>query len=50
MQTTNIALNTIAVTLISLGATTIGHELLTGAIEIILGVLVFAIYEFTPAK
>ncbi len=47
---TNTSLSVIATGLIALGVTSIGADLKVGAIEILLGVVVYAIYEFTPTK
>lgn len=49
-QTTNIGLLTIGIGLVSLGANSIALVLAQGSIEIILGILVLAFYEFTPTK
>ncbi len=49
-STTNIALLSSAAALISLGVTIISTVLLTGSVEIILGIVLFAVYELTPTK
>ena len=47
---TNTSLTVIATGLIALGVNTIASDLLSGVIEIVLGVAIYAIYEFTPSK
>ena len=47
---TNTSLNVIGAGLIALGVTTISHDLWAGVIEIVLGVVVYAVYELTPTK
>ena len=49
-NTANVALNVVATGLIALGATSISTNLLAGVIEVVLGIGVYAIYEFTPSK
>lgn len=44
----NVAFLTVATSLVSLGATTISVDLIAGAIEIVLGIACFAIYEKFP--
>ena len=46
--TKNTLLLTIGTGLIALGATSIATNLLEGAIEIILGIAVYIVYEVTP--
>lgn len=47
--TLNVGLQVVATGLISLGATSISTNLVAGAIEIVLGIAVYFIYEKTPA-
>lgn len=47
---TNVSLLVVGTGLISVGANTIATGLLTGGIEILLGIAVYALYEFTPTK
>lgn len=49
-NTENVALNVIGTGLIALGATSIATNLLAGVIEIVLGVIVYAVYEYFPTK
>ncbi len=48
--TVNTTLSVIATGLIAFGATTISTNLTAGAIEIVLGVIVYAVYEYLPSK
>jgi len=47
---TNVSLLTIGIGLVSLGANSIAANLLSGLIEIVVGIGVLAFYEFTPTK
>ncbi len=47
---TNITLLTVGTGLISLGSTAISAHLLAGVVEILLGIVLYGIYEFTPSK
>ena len=46
----NVSLSVLATGLIALGVNSIATNLLAGVVEIVLGVAVYAIYEFTPTK
>lgn len=48
--TVNVGLQVIATGLIATGAATIGANLLAGSVEVILGIIAYAIYELTPSK
>ena len=50
LTTANVTLQAIATGLIALGATTIASDLVAGAIEIVLGVIVYILYEKLPAS
>ena len=51
MLATNVGLQVIATSLIALGATTIVNNVVVGAVEIILGIAVYVVYElFPPTK
>ena len=47
---TNVGFIGSATILVSLGVETIATDLLTGVIEVILGLIVFAVYEYVPTK
>ena len=49
-NTTNVALNVLGTGLVALGATSIGTNLMAGVVEIVLGIIVYTIYEFVPTK
>jgi hypothetical protein len=46
----NVFLLTAAATLVSLGANTMAQNLLAGAVEFILGIGAFLVYELVPLK
>jgi hypothetical protein len=50
MNTVNVGLQVIGTGLVALGVETISTNLLAGAIEVVLGIVVYAVYEFTPSK
>lgn len=47
--TLNVSLQVVATGLIALGAQSIGSNLLAGAVEIVLGIAVYFIYEKLPS-
>lgn len=47
---TNVGLQTVATGLVALGATSISSNLVAGAVEIVLGIVVYTAYELLPVK
>lgn len=48
MTSVNVSLQTVATGLVALGATTISSNLISGVVEILLGVFVYILYEKLP--
>lgn len=46
----NVTLLSLGTALISIGAASIGANLLAGTVQIVLGLAVYLVYELTPSK
>lgn len=50
MNTVNVSLQVLATGLVALGVQTIGSNLVEGAVEVLLGIVLYVVYEFVPSK
>lgn len=50
MNFVNASLSTIGTSLVALGAISIKDDLISGVVEILIGLAVFLAYELTPSK